>query len=346
MVVDPQPGEGASAAAAGMLAPVTEAHYGEQDLLRLNLASARSYPDFVARLEQQSGRPSGYVESGTVVVARDHDDRAALARLLEFQTRLGLDVARLGAREARALEPMLAPTIRGGIDVRGDHQVDNRALVEALLAACENAGVAFVRARAREVERSRARGGRVVLEEGGDVMCDRVVIAAGAWSARIGGVAARTVPVRPVKGQVVHLRGRRDEVPARTIRGLDVYLVSRGDGRVVVGATVEERGFDTSASAGGVYELLKRAYELVPGVVEMELVDIAVGLRPGTPDNAPLIGPSDVDGVLIATGHFRNGILLAPVTARAIVETLVSGTPPDEIAAFSPLRFSAREVVA
>jgi glycine oxidase len=341
-VIDDAPGRGASWASAGMLAPVTEVHFGEEALLALNLRSAAAYPSFVAELEEASGRSTGHRTEGTLVVARDADDNAALEELFAFQRELGLEVVRLSGRECRSLEGSLAPRARGGILVEGDHQVDSRALVEALLEACRRAGVSFVARRASSV---RVRGDRAVgveVDDGRLVEGARVVLCAGCWSGGLGGVAPETLPpVRPVKGQLLLLRGPVD--PAlieRTVRGLEVYLVPRSDGRLLCGATVEERGEDSTPTVGATLELLRAAYELVPGITEAELLEIVVGLRPGSPDNAPLIGPSSIEGLAIAAGHFRNGILLAPVTADAIAQLLTTGALPEGLESFDPARFT------
>lgn len=343
-VIDPEPGRGASWAAAGMLAPVTEAEFGEDTLLRLNLASAAIYPTFVDELKVASGRDPGYARCGTLLIARDSDDVAQLERLLGLQRSLGLEAERLPGRACRSLEPSLATTTRAGILVEEDHQIDNRALIVALLAACEEAGITLLR---ESVERVEFSGGRVtgVRCSGGLVVgAPQVVLAPGCWVTDLLGLPPEAMPpVRPIKGQLLHLRGPA-RLASRIVRGLDVYIVPRPDGRVVVGATVEERGFDATVTAGAVHELLRRAYELVPGITELELTETTVGLRPGSPDNAPMIGRSSLDGLLIATGHHRNGILLAPVTADAIAELLVTGSTPEEIAPFSPQRFAPQAV--
>ncbi len=325
-----------------MLAPITEVHYGEVPLLRLNLASHALYAGFVHDLEADAAAAVGYRQCGTLLVARDQDDNAALAELFTFQQRLGLGVTRLRSREVRDLEPALAPSVRGGILVDADHQVDNRALVDALMGACGKRGVTFEQADVARVEVDGGAVSGVLLTNDRRLRTDQVVIAAGAHSSGIDGVPP--LRVRAVKGQLLHLRARRGAaVSTRNIRGLDVYLVPRPDGRVVVGATVEEQGFDTAVTAGAVHELLRAAYELVPGSAEMEVVEIAVGHRPGTPDNAPLLGPTDVEGLIVATGHYRNGLLLLPITAHAIAALLVTGEVPQEIRGFSPLRFAAME---
>jgi glycine oxidase len=345
VVVDESPGMAASWAAAGMLPPVTEVHFGEEGTLALNLASNSMYPEFIAELEADSGRSAGYVRCGTLAVAQDSDDNAVLDEIYRFQQELGLDVQRLKGRECRALEPGLAPNVRGGLLVEGDHQVDNRALVEALLVACQNVGVTLVADRVVRVivEGDRATG--VELAACGAISANEVVLAAGCWSGSIDGIPDEfRPPVRPVKGQLLHLRGPADQpIATRNIRGGDVYIVPRGDGRLVVGATVEEQGYDTTVTAGGVMTLLRGAWEVLPGTQELELVETVAGLRPGSPDNAPMIGPSGLDGLVIATGHYRFGILLTPITARAIVQLLDEGTVPEEVAAFSPQRFRTME---
>jgi glycine oxidase len=346
-VVDPAPGRSATWAAAGMLAPVTEVAYGEEPLLALNLAAAAAYPDFVAELESAAGTPVGYRTTGTLLVARDGDDNAALADLHRFQRSLGLEARRLRGRECRAEEPGLVPSVRGGILVTGDHQVDNRALAQALETACERAGVEFVADRAALMVDSGAISG-IRTAAGEAWPAGTVVLAAGSWSGAIEGLPpdARP-PIRPVKGQLLHLRGPgAAPLLTMTVRGADAYLVPRADGRLVVGATVEELGFDTTVTAGAVYELLRAAYELVPGVAELELTEVAVGLRPTSPDNAPLLGPAAVEGLVIASGHYRNGILLAPVTGAAIAELIDTGRVPEILAPFSPARFAPAAVSA
>ncbi len=339
---------GASDAAAGMLAPVTEAHFGEESLLALNLASAKAYPRFAAELEGAAGESSGYRETGTLAVARDLDDRALLDRVARFQTSLGLQVERLRSRECRVLEPGLAGSIRSGVFVPDDHQVDNRSLVAALHAACARSGVEVRREAATGVALEEGRMGAVEVSGGDRVRCERCVLAAGAWSSLVGGLPEDArLQVRPVKGQLLHLKGAPGAIPQHTIRGIDVYMVPRGDGRLVVGATMEERAFDVSVIAGAVHDLLRDAYELFPGVAELELSEISVGLRPGTPDNAPLLGETAVPNLFAATGHYRNGILLAPITAETIVHLLLTGETPVAIHPFSPQRFSSpREVVS
>jgi glycine oxidase len=337
-----EPAGGATGVAAGMLAPVTEADFGEEELTALNLAGARMWPSFAAELEVASGVDCGYRRSGTLAVAVDRDDAELLRRLHDHQRALGLDSRWVSGRECRRLEPGLATRVTGGIVAPADHQVSPRALARALVAALRSAG-GDLRVRSR-VERVEMDDGAVVLDDGSRVSAGAVVIAAGAESGQLAGLAeAARVPVRPVKGQILRLRARPPVVlPARhVIRTPEVYAVPRDDGRLVVGATVEERGWDRAVTAGGVLELLRRAYEVLPGIAELDLVETAAGLRPATPDNGPVVGESAAPGVWWATGHWRNGVLLAPITAAAIVAMLRGGEPPPEFAPFAPSRFAA-----
>ncbi|MFE7444147.1 glycine oxidase ThiO [Streptomyces chartreusis] len=346
-VVDPEPGGGAAQVAAGMLAAVTELHYGEQTLLGLNLASARRYPDFTAELTDVTGHDLGYRRCGTLAVALDADDRAHLRELHALQRQSGLDSEWLSGRECRRLEPMLAPGVRGGLRVDGDHQIDPRRLTGALLAACELAGVVFHRAWAERVDVVRDRATGVTTTDGTALAADQVVLAAGSLSGRLVGVPDAVLPpVRPVKGQVLRLTVPQRYAPflSRTVRavvrGSQVYLVPRENGELVVGATSEELGWDTTVTAGGVYELLRDAHELVPGITELPLTETRAGLRPGSPDNAPLLGPTELAGLSLATGHYRNGVLLTPVTGDAMAHVLATGELPEEARAFTPRRFS------
>ncbi|QRX91813.1 glycine oxidase ThiO [Streptomyces noursei] len=349
-VADPAPGGGAAYVAAGMLAAVTELHYGEETLLGLNLASARRYPRFAQELEEASGQRIGYQRCGTLAVALDADDRAHLRELHALQVRSGLDSQWLTGRECRRLEPMLAPGVRGGLRVDGDHQVDPRRLTDALLAACERAGVVFHRTWAERLTTAGGRASGAELADGTRLAAGQVVLAGGSRSGRLAGVPEAVLPpVRPVKGQVLRLRlpdpppgGRPflSRTVRAVVRGNPLYLVPRESGELVLGATSEELGWDTTVTAGGVYELLRDAHELVPGLTELPLTESRAGLRPGSPDNAPLLGPTELPGLHLATGHFRNGVLLTPVTGDVMAEVLATGTVPEAARPFSPTRFS------
>src|SRR4051812_4252028 len=298
-----------------MLAPVTETDFGEDELLRLNLESARMWPGFAAELEEVSGMSVGYRASGALVVAVDRDDAEELRRLHELQRSLGLESDWLVPSAARAAEPGLAPRIAGAIDAPGEAQVDPVAVVEALVRACADAGVEI-----RTGADARLDPGEpdAIAVAGERIGADQIVVAAGAWSGRIADVR-----VHPVKGQLLHLRTRDGATPpaGRIVRTPRCYIVPRPDGRVVIGATSEEKGFDASVDAGAVHRLLEAAWEVLPDVWELEFVEVIAGLRPGTPDNRPLIGRAS-ERVVHATGHYRNGILLAPLTAQRVAAEL------------------------
>ncbi|MEU5522034.1 glycine oxidase ThiO [Streptomyces sp. NPDC047860] len=347
-VVDPEPGGGAARVAAGMLAAVTELHYGEETLLGLNLASARRYPAFAAELTELTGHDLGYRRCGTLAVALDADDRAHLRELHALQQRSGLVAQWLSGRECRRLEPMLAPGVRGGLRVDGDHQIDPRRLAAALVTACERAGVTIRRTWAERLLVTGGRATGVVTADGAELGAGQVVLAAGSLSGRLAGVPEDVLPpVRPVKGQVVRLTMPERHGPflSRTVRavvrGSHVYLVPRENGELVIGATSEELGWDTTVTAGGVYALLRDAHELVPGITELPLAETRAGLRPGSPDNAPLLGPTELEGLLLATGHYRNGVLLTPVTGDAMADVLTTGELPEVARPFTARRFGA-----
>jgi glycine oxidase len=342
-VVDPSPAGGAWNTAAGMLAPITELHYTETPLLRLGLDSLARYPAFAAEVAADSDLPVGFLPCGAVMAAWDGADLAALRDLHAFAGGLGVDAQLLTGRELRELEPALAAGLPGALYAPGDHQIDPRLLHAALLTACRRRGVTFVESRgAVLVDQDRVRGVRVA---GGSVVDSRhVVIAAGCWSGQIDGVSAEFAPpVRPVKGQTLRLRlpgrPRLERIVRGWVKGAPIYLVPRGDGRIVVGASVEENGFDRQPRAGAVYELLRDAQSLVPEVGEAVLEEISTGLRPGSPDNAPIVGATGIAGLIHATGHYRNGILLAPVTADGVAALIADGVLPDELAPFTPSRF-------
>ena len=350
---------GAWQVAAGMLAPVAEAEFGERALLELGLRSARAFEGFCAELHAASGRDPGLRRTGTLVVARDGDEAGALERLIAFRRSLGLDVERLRPSQARRAEPALAPTVRLALDVAGDHSIDPRRLVAALAEAVERSG-AELRTRTR-ASGLRVEGGEtppadgpvgrvtgVELEDGSFVAAAAVVVAAGVHAASLAGLPEDArVPVRPVKGQVLRLRDPRGPgLVDRTIRGEQAYLVPRGDGRYVLGATMEERGWDTAPTAGGVHELIRDMSEIVPGVLELEIEEIEAGLRPATPDNLPAIGRGALDGLVWAAGHHRNGILLTPVTAELVAGALAGEPLPAWAAAADPRRFARTGVAA
>ena len=332
-LVAPDPGhDGASWVAAGMLAPVTEAQFGEAPLTELLLEGAAAWKEFATSLERASGHEVGYDESGTLTVALDASDRASLDQLLAYQHSLGCTAHRRTASECRALVPALTPTLRGGIEVPGDHHVDNRALLGALVQACRANAVRFVPLTVEEVSAGGPACG--TLSDGSRLGADLILLAAGTGTPHIGGLEAAGLPeIRPVKGHILRL-GPADGLAdppllPRTVRALvhgrSIYLVPRPDGSLVVGATMEERGADLTVRAGAVHELLDDARAVVPGIDELELLEARTGLRPATPDNTPVIGWTALPGVAVASGHFRNGMLLAPLTAATVVDLFGGG---------------------
>lgn len=342
-------GQGAAAAvAAGMLSPASEADLSDPRVTRLALESHAAYPAWVASLERSSGIAVGYDRTGTLFVALHHDHLALLERLRAFQVERGLAAAPLGARELRALEPFLAPTLVGGLRLRDDHQVDPRRLLAALAGALrrtgapviEGAEVSAVDAADEALAVVYARAGRP-----GRIACEQVVLAAGAWSGRIViGDAPLGLPLRPVKGQILRLRGA--PLLRHVVRTPDVYLVPRADGELVVGATMEEQGFDGSVTAGAVHDLLREARRVVPGIAEFDLAECGVGFRPALRDHLPAIGELDVPGVFVATGHFRNGVELTPITARLVADLLCDGRRDALLDLVDPRRFAPAEACA
>jgi glycine oxidase len=327
-----------------MLAPVSEAQPREEPLLRLGIASARAYPGFTAALREASGLDPGYLQCGTLIAARDNDEAEALERELRIRASFGLGVRRLTPTEARRMEPALAPTIRGALEVADDHAVDPRRLTATLEGAVRRAG-AKVRtgAAVTEIELGADDAFRAVrLSDGERLEGDAVVVAAGVWSGGLSGLPPDAlVPIRPVKGQIMRLCDPNGAgLMSRALRLPAAYLVPRGDGRYVLGATVEERGFDTTVTAGALFELLRDAVELVPAISELVIDELLAGVRPGTPDNAPIIGPGAVPGLYWATGHYRHGILLAPVTAELVAAAVLEGEVPSLGEPFLPGRFA------
>jgi glycine oxidase len=341
-------GRGASHVAAGMLAPVSEVEYGTagKRVLDLGLRSAEIWPGFARELEEAAGTSVGLLQTGTLVLARDEDEARELERRLAFRRSLGLRARRLRASEARELEPGLAPTVRLAIEAPDDHSVDPRRVLAALRRACEIAGVLLRKhtaVAAVELDEHGERAIGLLLGGGERVRAAHTVLAAGPWTGQIEGLPPDAqVQVRPVKGQILRLRDPSGPgLLRRVVRFEGGYLVPRADGAYVLGATVEEKGFELAPTAGGVYELLRDASELVPGIDELHIEELSVGLRPGTHDNAPVIGPGAIEGLVWATGHYRNGILLAPLTAELLTATLLGRSPGPLAETCRPDRFQA-----
>ena len=342
-LVDPrQPGMGASWASAGVLAPqgARPFHRPYRDLC---LSSRDLFADWSARLLEETGIDIEYRTEGGLQVAFDDAESEELDQRYRHQQDLGLPVERLSGEEVRALEPMLSPETRCGLLFEGMHQVENRRLVQALVAA--------VRARGGEfrignpvtdliVRRNRAAG---IVVPGERIGAERVVVAAGAWSGLLKWIPGSPPPVQPVRGQMVCVDGSGVPPLRRVIYGPEQYLVPRRDGRVLLGATVEKTGFDASVTAGGVSDVIREGLRMAPGLAEAPVVETWAGLRPMSKDGKPILGPADLERLVLATGHFRNGILLAPITGRLIADHLEHSAVPPAMAPFLPDRFDRKD---
>ena len=345
---DGAPPSCASWAAAGMLAPLAEAGVDEPALLALSRRSLAMYPTFVEELEADAGMRVDHRTEGTLVVAVDRDDAAWLARLYDFQREAGLPTEWLRGAEAIEREPHLAAGVTAAVLASSDHQVDNRLLWQALRLAFVRAGGELrsgVTVRRVAHEAGRAAGERLAEAEGDDerlVGAAQVVACAGAW---LRPLLASTLepsalpPVRPVKGQMLSLASSSLLRLSCVIRTRRAYLAPKSDGRIVIGATSEEVGYDTRVTAGGLLELLRHAWEVVPAVYDLPVQETWAGLRPASRDHAPILGATPIHGLFVAGGHYRNGVLLAPVTAHAMAELLLGGTAPPDLAPFAPGRF-------
>jgi len=342
-LIDASGAQGASWAAAGMLAPISEATFGEAALTRLTVAAVPRFTALAAELEAATGSQVGLRRDGTLVVAFNSDDKAALARLSAFRSEAGLSSEPLTGRQARELEPYLATSVRSGVFAADDLSVNNRAYVTTLRAAAEAVGVAFVHEQVGGLLQSSARTHGAVTVTGVTYEAATTVLCAGSATPKL-----LDVEVYPVKGQILRLAvperlSAAGPVLTRTVRGLvrgsEVYLVPRAGGEIVLGATSEQQGHDTTVTAGAVYELLRNAYELLPISSEFAFVEARAGLRPSTPDNGPLVGRVD-DGLILATGHYRNGILLSAITSDAVHELAAGRGLGPEWAAFEPTRFA------
>ena len=359
-VLDPGVAGGATHAAAGMITPSSEATFGQEALLAASTASAGRWPAFAADLAADSGLPIDLRREGTLFLAADHDDEQVLARQARLLERHHRAVERLPSRAARRLEPALSPRLAGCLLIEDESAVDPRRVARALRVAITSRGGEFrpVLARPRLRDR-RIVGAEPAVEPTSRSVepvgspraqashADVTVLAAG-WATT--GLAAQMglrVPIRPLKGQVLRLRPAAPDVLHRIVRasvhGRFVYLVPRSDGEVVVGATSEDVGADPSVTAGAVHDLLHDAIEIVPELSEAALVESTAGLRPATPDNLPVVGPSGVDGLVVAAGHGRDGILLAPLTADAVVAHVLGLPPPEHADHFDPRRFATKE---
>ena len=333
-------GRGASWIAAGMLAPHSEVGFEEEEFLRLGIESLNQFPRFLDELHDDTDRRVALDDRGTLIVGFHRDDTERIRRLYEFREHLGLPVRWLPGPEGREIEPLLSPKITAAIWLPDDSQINNRDLVDVLKEAfVTRGGVLKEHTPVRSIvtDGTGAIGVRTDSEQ-----CDAssVVIAAGCWSNRIDGILDEfKPPVRPVKGQIVSLRTDTEFTFEHVVRAPDVYLLPKDDGRLLVGATQEEMGFDLTATAGGVMRLLERGWEAIPSIYDLPIDAIDVGLRPGSRDHEPLIGPTEIGNLYYATGHHRHGILLSPVTAYALCDMILEGRTPELLEPFHPSRF-------
>ena len=334
-------GRGTSWQAAGMLAPDAEIGFEELELYELNRESLRRWPDFARELEAASGQSVDYRTEGTLIVADDRDAAEALRRLYEFQQEQGLEVDWLTGDEAREIEPFLAPRLTAAVFSPSDHQVDNRRVIAALRKAFETAGGTLHEQTPVEAVDPDEEWPAVITDDGERIEGRQVVVAAGVWSRHIEGIPSDVRPsVRPVKGQMMELEVELPFDLQHVVRGPEAYLAPKNDGRVLVGATSEEMGFDTEVTAGALYDLLEGAWEVVPGIYDLPVRDMWAGLRPASRDHAPVLGRAPVPGVIYATGHYRHGVLLTPVTAEEIARLVRTGETSRWLEPFSPQRFA------
>lgn len=330
------PGAEASSAAGGILGAQAEPH-SEGPLLGLALAARALWPAWAEALEEQSGVALGYRRCGLLRVAFAEDELAGLAEIRAWQQAAGLELLTLSGDEVRALEPQLSPAVLQGLYFPGDGVVDAQRLPAALAAAAERAGARLVQG--GEVTGLVLEGERVagVRTRGMTLRGDRVVLCAGAWTSQVPGVAGLP-PVEPVRGQLAVVQGRPRGL-GRVVFGGGGYLVPRADGRVLIGSTMERAGFDKSVTLGGLGHLCGVGLRLLPALAEAAVVQQWAGLRPATPDGLPVIGPCGPEGLYVLSGHFRNGVLLTPISARLMAQRLLGEPTELELGPFDAGRF-------
>jgi glycine oxidase len=332
-----EPGREASWASAGILSPAPE-NSAMIAMVPLGNASMRLYPEFIAMVEEISGLTTGYRAKGTVEALFSRHAREELSTIVALHHGLGLTAEAISAKEARELEPALSEEVEAAVLRPDEASVDNRLLALALLAAAgRNGAQVFSGTAVQAIRRTKTKCTGLVLANQEEVAAKHTIVAAGCFSARIFGVE-EFAPVRPAKGQMVSLRYDAVKIE-RVLWSERIYLVPRNDGRILAGATVEHVGFDKSVTAAGVHANLDATIELAPALAAARVEETWAGLRPDTPDHLPIIGPTDLEGLLIATGHFRSGVLLTPITAKLIAEYVTGRTLSQDCDRFSPLRF-------
>ena len=334
-------GRGASWNAAGMLAPLSEVGFEEQDFLKIGRESLRRFPEFLDELKKDAGIEVPLDTRGTLIIGLDRDDKERLRRLHGFREHLGLPVEWLSGTAAREIEPLISPRASSAIWIPDDHQIDNRLLVEALKTAFENCGGELHEHCAVKSIRTGGRRLTGVATDTEEFDASAAVIAAGCWSKQIEGIPAELKPpVRPVKGQIMTLQMNESCPLAHVVRAPDAYLLPKDDGRLILGASEEEMGFDTSITAGPVYKLLERGWEAIPSIYDLVIDEIEAGLRPGSRDHDPIVGETPIEGLFYATGHYRHGILLAPITGYEMCDLILEGKSSELFEPFKPARFN------
>ncbi len=331
-----KPGQESSWAAAGILSPAPE-NAAMVSTVPLGRASLALYPEFVAAVEDLSGENVGYRPAGALESFFSHDAKVRLSTVVALHRGLGLRAEALSAQEARELEPALSPELEAAVLRPDEASVDNRALTHAVLLAAERARAQIFSGRTVHAIQQDGHRCSGLLVDHDKIMSRWTVIAAGCFSAGIQGVGTYAA-VRPAKGQMLALRAPNVKID-HVLWADHVYLVPRNDGRIVAGATVEYVGFEKRVTAGGLQKILADALELAPALSNAQVEETWAGLRPDSADHLPIIGPTDIEGLLIASGHFRSGILLAPITAKLIREWIVNQTVSTDWSRFSPIRF-------
>jgi len=333
-----KPGQEASWASAGIISPAPE-NPGMIATVELGKKSAALYPEFVALVEEISGQSTGFRPKGTLEALFSHDTKAELSTIIAVHHGLGLKAEPLRAEDARELEPALSEEVEAAVLRPEEASIDNRALTAAVLVAAERSGAELFAGSSVKAIWREGQGCRGLVLQNEKVEAKWTIITAGCFSGTIEGVAAYA-PVRPAKGQMAALRADELKIE-RVLWSEKIYLVPRNDGRILAGATVEYAGFDKRVTAGGIERILSAAIELAPGLKNARLEEMWAGLRPDSPDHLPILGPTDLDGLLMATGHFRSGILLTPITAQLIREWITEQKVSLDWDRFSPMRFQA-----
>lgn len=338
-------GAGTAYVAAGMLAPLVEARLAEREVVEFGRDALAFWPAFVHALQAEADMSVDYRTEGTLVVGVERDHIAAIRHLYQEQQELGLPVERLSGYECRKLEPYLSPTVPEGIFSPHDHQVDNRLLLAALLRACRDTHRVRVLEECGDGVLERKEGKEwLVRTDSVQVTTPRVVVATGASLSILSGVAPELPRLlRPVKGQIVRLDQSGMHVLDHVVRTPEMYMAPKSDGTLVLGASSEDRGFDSTTTLGPLFELFRAAWECLPAVYELPLIETAVGFRPASIDHAPLLGATRYDGLYLATGYYRHGILFAPLAAKLLAQKILEDIDDERIEHFSPNRFTNAE---